>query len=45
MVLDIQQSVNKFFAPNSLLFRKNGGEKKKKKGNYEAFCFLSKYNK
>ena len=30
-----------FFAPNFPLFRKSGGEKKKK-GNYEAFCFLSK---
>ena len=32
-----------FFAPNFPLFRKSGGEKKKK-GNYEAFCFLSKRN-
>ena len=34
-----------FFAPNSPLFGKSGGEKKKKRGNYEAFCLLSKHNK
>ena len=34
-----------FFAPNSPLLRKIGGEKKKKKGNYKALCFSSKRNK
>ena len=36
-------SVKYFFAPNSSLFRKNGGGKKKK-GNYEAFVFSNKRN-
>ena len=34
-----------FFAPNSPLFGKSGEEKKKKRGNYKAFCFSSKHNK
>ena len=46
VVLAIQWSVKHFFfAPNSPLFGKSGGEKKKKRGNYEAFCLLSKHNK
>ena len=46
VVLAIQWSVKHFFfAPNSPLFGKSGGEKKKKRGNYEAFCFSSKHNK
>ena len=44
-VLAVQWSVKYFFAPNSPFFRKSGEEKKKKKDNYEAFCFLSKRNK
>ena len=43
--LAVQWSVKYFFAPNSPFFRKSGEEKKKKKDNYEAFCFLSKRNK
>ena len=42
IVLAIQWSVKYFFAPKSPLLRKSGGEKKKKKGNYEAFCFSGK---
>ena len=30
------------FAPNSPLFWKSGEERKKKRGNYEAFCSSSK---
>ena len=45
IVLALRWSVKYFFARKSPLFRKSGGEKKKKKGNYEAFCFSSKRNK
>ena len=38
------KAVKCFFASNSPLFRKSCGGKKKKGGNYEAFCFLSKRN-
>ena len=42
IVLAFQWSVKYFFAPNSPLFQKSGGEKKNKKGgSYEAFCFSS----
>ena len=36
-MLAVQWSVKYFFARNSPLFWKRGGEKKKKKGNYEVF--------
>ena len=45
IVLAAQWSVKYFFAPNSPIFRKRGGEKKKKRDDYEALCFSSKSNK
>ena len=44
IVLAVRRSVKYFFAPNSPLFRKNGEEKKKKRGNWEVVCFSSKHN-
>ena len=44
IVLAAQWSVKYFFAPNSPIFRKRGGEKKKKRDDYEASCFSSKSN-
>ena len=43
-MLAVRWSVKYFFTPNSPLFRKSGGEKKKK-DNHEALCFSSKGNK
>ena len=43
--LAVRWSVKHFFAPNSPLFPKSSGEMKKKKGNYDAFCFQSKRKK
>ena len=45
IVLAVQWSVKYFFALNSPLFRKRSGEKKKKRGNYEAFFFSSERKK
>ena len=45
MVLAVGWPVKYCFVPNSPFFRKSGGEKKKKKGSYEAFCFSSKRKK
>ena len=42
IVFAVRRSVNYCFPPNSPLFRTIGGEKKKKSGNCEAFCFWSK---
>ena len=44
IVLAARWSVKYFFAPNSPLFQKKSGEKKKKKDNYKVFCFSSKHN-
>ena len=43
--LAVRRSVKYFFAPNFQLFQKCGREKKKKRGNCEAFCFSTKRNK
>ena len=45
IVLAVRKSVKNDFAPNSPLFRKSGGEEKKKIGKYEALWFSSKRNK
>ena len=44
-VLAFWWSVPIFFATNAPLFLKSSGEKKMKKGNYEAFCFSRKLKK
>ena len=42
--IDVQRSVKSFSAPNSPLFRKSAGEKKKI-SNSKTSCFSSKRNK